>query len=48
MWAKSVLLPWEHRDPADRVIVALAQDLDATIITADDEIAKFYKRCLGK
>ena len=47
MWAKSILLPWEHRDPADRVIVALAQDLDATIITADKEIAKFYKRCLA-
>ncbi len=47
MWAKSVLLPWKHRDPADRVIVALAQDLDATILTADDQIAKFYKRCLA-
>lgn len=28
-------LPWHHRDPADRFIIASAQSLKAKIITAD-------------
>ncbi len=46
LWSKSVLLNWKHRDPADRVIVALAHDRDASIVTADEEIIKFFKRCV--
>jgi PIN domain nuclease of toxin-antitoxin system len=28
-------LPWHHRDPADRFIIATAQALGATVVTAD-------------
>jgi PIN domain nuclease of toxin-antitoxin system len=35
----SVNLPGEfHRDPADRLIVALARTLDAELVTADQKI----------
>lgn len=44
MWARSVIMNWDHKDPADRLIVALAQDLNATIISEDDEIKGYYKR----
>lgn len=42
LWLKSVSLQWEHRDPADRVIVALAENYQAPLITADRIIADFY------
>ncbi|WP_228050023.1 type II toxin-antitoxin system VapC family toxin [Tychonema sp. LEGE 06208] len=32
---ESVKLEWEHRDPADRVVVAVAKKSQAAIITAD-------------
>jgi PIN domain nuclease of toxin-antitoxin system len=44
LWTQSVLLPWKHRDPADRLIVARAQQLDATIVTDDQVIKKFYAK----
>jgi PIN domain nuclease of toxin-antitoxin system len=28
-------LPWEHSDPADRFLVATAQVLNLTLVTAD-------------
>ena len=28
-------LPWHHRDPADRFIIATARDLGASVVTAD-------------
>ena len=28
-------LPWHHRDPADRFIVATARDLGAAVVSAD-------------
>jgi PIN domain nuclease of toxin-antitoxin system len=42
IWLESVKLEWEHRDPADRVVVAVAQTNQAAIITADRKIASFY------
>ncbi|MDJ1175050.1 type II toxin-antitoxin system VapC family toxin [Roseofilum sp. BLCC_M91] len=42
IWLDSVRLSWDHRDPADRVIVAMAQANQAPIITADRKIADFY------
>ncbi|KST67710.1 type II toxin-antitoxin system VapC family toxin [Mastigocoleus testarum] len=42
MWLDSVKLEWEHRDQADRVVVALAKSNQAPIITADREIRNFY------
>lgn len=42
IWLESVKLEWEHRDPADRVMVAVAQNYQAAIITADRQITNFY------
>ena len=42
IWLESVKLKWEHRDPADRVVVAIAQKYQSAIITADKKIASFY------
>lgn len=42
IWLESVKLEWEHRDPVDRVVVAVAQQNRAAIITADKKIASFY------
>ncbi|MEA5597281.1 type II toxin-antitoxin system VapC family toxin [Rivularia sp. UHCC 0363] len=39
---ESVKLEWEHRDPVDRVVVALARINQASIITADKQIRNFY------
>ena len=42
IWLESVKLEWTHRDPADRIVVALASSEQASIITADKEIRDFY------
>jgi PIN domain nuclease of toxin-antitoxin system len=42
IWLDSVKLEWEHRDPVDRVVVAIAKKNQAAIITADKKIASFY------
>ncbi|MBF2016389.1 MAG: type II toxin-antitoxin system VapC family toxin [Rivularia sp. T60_A2020_040] len=42
LWLESVKLEWVHRDPVDRVVVALASSNQASIITADREIRNFY------
>jgi PIN domain nuclease of toxin-antitoxin system len=40
----STRLPWEaHGDPADRILLATARHLDATMITADGEILGYGK-----
>lgn len=40
--AKSVNLPEKfHQDPADRIIVATARDLGATLLTNDQRIRKY-------
>ena len=38
----SVNLDWSHRDPVDRIMVALANHYDAPIITRDEKIRNFY------
>ena len=39
---ESVVLPGEfHRDPADRIIVATARKLDASLVTADEKIRSY-------
>ena len=40
-WLRSLDLPWDHRDPADRVIVATAILQDVPLLTADAEIHRF-------
>jgi PIN domain nuclease of toxin-antitoxin system len=34
----------EHRDPADRLLIATAIELDCPLVTYDDRIARFGKR----
>jgi len=41
VWLRSLELPWDHRDPADRVIVATALWQDVPLLTADAEIHRF-------
>ena len=42
MAVQSVNLPGEfHKDPADRMIVALARELNAPVITADEKIHRY-------
>jgi PIN domain nuclease of toxin-antitoxin system len=40
-WLQSLELAWDHRDPADRVIVATAVLQGVPLVTADDEIRRF-------
>lgn len=40
-WVRSLDLPWEHRDPADRVIVATALLRGVPLMTNDAEIHRF-------
>lgn len=41
-WLRSVSLEWQHRDPADRVIVATAMILNCPLVTSDLVIGEFY------
>lgn len=45
---QSVQLPGDfHKDPADRLIVALAREVNAPLITADDKIQAYpHVRCV--
>lgn len=44
IWIKNLELLWEHKDPADRTIVATAYLNDCWIVTNDQAIASFYKK----
>jgi len=41
LWLANLLLPWEHRDPADRTIVATARHLHIPLLTKDEHIHAF-------
>ncbi|HKE14439.1 MAG TPA: type II toxin-antitoxin system VapC family toxin [Kofleriaceae bacterium] len=41
IWLRSLQLAWEHRDPADRVIVATALDRGVPILTKDEVLHRF-------
>jgi PIN domain nuclease of toxin-antitoxin system len=41
-WLDNLDLPWEHRDPADRTIVALADRFECPLVTSDPVIADYY------
>lgn len=34
-------LPWHHRDPFDRILVAQAAVEDATLVSADERLARY-------
>ena len=42
-WLDNLELLWEHRDPADRTIVALATRFGCPLITSDRVIADYYQ-----
>ncbi len=42
IWVENISLDWDHRDPADRTIVATARLRNIPIITKDEIIKKFY------
>ena len=46
MWLKNTELEWDHRDPADRTIVATAMLLDADLVASDREMRKFYEKAV--
>ncbi len=46
IWVESIMLDWEHRDPADRVIVATAQIYNIPIITKDKYISNYYQKVI--
>lgn len=46
IWFKTVELDWDHKDPADRVIVATALLHNCPLVTSDGEIHQFYNRSI--
>jgi PIN domain nuclease of toxin-antitoxin system len=46
IWMKSISLDWDHKDPADRAIVATAQLNDVPIVTSDKVISGFYSKVI--
>ena len=45
-WLGNLKLQWDHRDPADRTIVATARLLDLPLISKDAEIRAFYSKAV--
>lgn len=45
-WMDSLDLDWNHRDPADRVIVASAKARHMELITSDSVILDFYSKAV--
>ncbi len=41
VWVRNLELEWEHRDPADRTIVATALILGLPLLTKDDAIRSY-------
>ena len=41
-WLVNLGLSWEHNDPADRTIVALARQFDCPLVSSDPVMADFY------
>lgn len=46
IWRLAVTLPDLHRDPVDRILIAHALRLDATLVTADTTMRRYPVRCL--
>jgi PIN domain nuclease of toxin-antitoxin system len=46
IWIENVELEWEHRDPADRTIVATARHFGCQLVTPDARILAFYPRAM--
>jgi PIN domain nuclease of toxin-antitoxin system len=46
LWLDSLDLDWPHRDPVDRLIVALAKRRHVSLITADEVIRAWYPQVI--
>ena len=45
-WVKNLELDWDHRDPADRTIVATASLHACPLVTSDAVIRSFYSQTI--
>ena len=45
-WLKNLALNWDHRDPADRTIVATASLHACPLVTSDSTIHAFYSQAI--
>ncbi|MDE2890135.1 MAG: type II toxin-antitoxin system VapC family toxin [Gemmatimonadota bacterium] len=45
-WIRNLVLDWDHRDPADRTIVATASLNACPIVTSDSRIRTFYPQTI--
>jgi PIN domain nuclease of toxin-antitoxin system len=45
-WLKNLELVWNHKDPADRTIVATASLLSCPLVTSDQEMRKSYSKAV--
>lgn len=45
-WLENLDLDWEHHDPADRTIVAIATRLACPLVTSDRVVADFYRETI--
>ena len=45
-WFKNIELDWDHRDPADRTIVATASLHACPLVTSDSAIRAFYSQTI--
>ena len=41
-WMRNIELDWDHKDPADRTIVALASMQGCELVTSDARIRSYY------
>ncbi|MBN1962661.1 MAG: type II toxin-antitoxin system VapC family toxin [Deltaproteobacteria bacterium] len=46
LWLANLALPWEHRDPVNRTIVAMAQLYNLPLVSKDQMIASFYAKTI--
>ena len=46
IWIDSLVLDWDHQDPADRTIVATASLHDCPLVTPDANILGYYSRAI--
>ena len=46
IWIGNLELDWDHRDPADRTIVATAKLHNCPLVTSDAIILNFYSRVI--
>ena len=46
IWIRNIELNWQHRDPADRTIVATAMENNCKLVTPDKEISRFYSEAV--